>query len=54
MTEADLVLMTLRLVSSFRHNGGRTASSGVLTGIQWRYYVTDELYWRKWVELNRN
>ena len=23
-------------------------------GWDWNYYVTEELYWRKWVELNRN
>jgi len=23
-------------------------------GIDWQYYVHEELYWRKWVELNRN
>jgi len=23
-------------------------------GVDWQYYVTDELYWRKWAELNRN
>jgi len=23
-------------------------------GVDWQYYVSDNLYWRKWVELNRN
>jgi len=23
-------------------------------GIDWQYYVHEELYWRKWVELNMN
>lgn len=44
----------LELLPSLRQNGGLTADSGIITGNQWQYYVTDGTYWRKWVELNRN
>ena len=54
MSESDKLFKALRLIPSSRFNGGRTADSGVLMGTQWRYYVTDELYWRVWAELNSN
>ena len=41
MTEADLVLTSLCMLIGEQ-------------GIDWQYYVEDELYWRKWVELNMN
>ena len=25
-----------------------------IEGVDWNYYVSCEIYWRKWVELSRN
>lgn len=46
--------MLIGIIANKRHNGGRLADSGVLTGSQWHYYVSCEQYWRVWVGLNKN
>jgi len=54
MERERMFRFALKLIAPSRHNGGRIADPGILTGLYWQYYVIYPPYWREWMKLNRN